>query len=74
MEVRHYAVVLEDAGSDGWGAYVPDLPGCTAGGATREEALQNIKVSAELWIAHAKEVGEALPAPSTQATSLAIAV
>ena len=74
MEVRQYAVVIENAGADGWAAYVPDLPGCTAGGVTREEALANVRTSAELWIAHAKECGEPLPLPSTQAASLAIAV
>jgi predicted RNase H-like HicB family nuclease len=74
MEVRQYAVVLENAGADGWAAYVPDLPGCTAGGNSKEEALENVRTSAEQWIAHAKECGEPLPEPSTQATSLAIAV
>jgi len=34
-----YAVVIEKVG-DNYSAYVPDLPGCVATGATREEAEQ----------------------------------
>ncbi len=74
MELRRYTVVFENAGSDGWGAYVPDLPGCTAGGATFEEAVQSIQTSIELWLKHAGESGELIPPPATQALSLSVAV
>ncbi len=74
MEVRRYTVVFEDAGSDGWGAFVPDLPGCTAGGATFDDAMRDIQRSIALWIEHARENGEAIPAPSTEAVSLSVAV
>jgi predicted RNase H-like HicB family nuclease len=36
------AVVIESAGSN-FSAYVPDLPGCVATGATREAALEEIR-------------------------------
>ncbi len=36
-----FAVVIEPAGSN-FSAYVPDLPGCVATGATREAALEEI--------------------------------
>jgi predicted RNase H-like HicB family nuclease len=36
------AVVIEPAGSN-FSAYVPDLPGCVATGATREAALEEIR-------------------------------
>ena len=38
---RRYAVVIEKAGSN-FSAYVPDLPGCVATGATIEEAEREI--------------------------------
>jgi predicted RNase H-like HicB family nuclease len=37
-----FAVVIEPAGSN-FSAYVPDLPGCVATGATREDALEEIR-------------------------------
>jgi len=37
-----YAIVIEAAG-DNCSAYVPDLPGCVATGATIEEAEQEIR-------------------------------
>ncbi len=35
-----YPVVYEKS-DNGWGAYIPDLPGCVAAGKTRKETLQN---------------------------------
>ena len=37
-----YAVVIEKAEGN-YSAYVPDLPGCIATGATAEETAQNIR-------------------------------
>ena len=37
-----YAVVFEKAPHN-YSAYVPDLPGCAATGATREEVVRNIR-------------------------------
>ncbi len=39
---QSFAVVIEPAGSN-FSAYVPDLPGCVATGATREAALEEIR-------------------------------
>lgn len=74
MEPMRYTAIFEDTGPDGWGAYVPDLPGCTAAGATFEEAVQSIQTSIELWLKHAGESGERIPPPATQALSLSVAV
>ena len=74
MEVRNFTVVLEDSGDSGWGAYVPDLPGCTASGATIDDAWKAIQESIVLWIEHAKEAGEPIPRPAAQAKTLEIAV
>lgn len=53
---------------------MPDLPGCTAGGNTFEDAVKAVQKSIELWLQHAYESGEQIPTPSTQALALSVAV
>lgn len=43
-------VVIVEQGENGFGAYVPDLPGCVAVGETREEALRLIGEAVELHL------------------------
>jgi predicted RNase H-like HicB family nuclease len=59
-----YAVVVE-AGETGFGAYVPDLPGCVAAGATREEVVRLIQEAIEFHIEGLKDAGEAIPPSSS---------
>ncbi|MEO6337203.1 MAG: type II toxin-antitoxin system HicB family antitoxin [Verrucomicrobiota bacterium] len=42
---------------------VPELPGCMADGATREDALQNAQEVINQWIETAKELGRTIPKP-----------
>ena len=49
-----YAVVVE-AGETGFGAYVPDLPGCVAAGDTREEVVRLIQEAIEFHIEGLKD-------------------
>lgn len=44
-----------------WIAEVPSLPGCGSDGATREEALANVKDAIDLWIEDAEEHSEPIP-------------
>jgi predicted RNase H-like HicB family nuclease len=44
-----YAVVIEKAGNN-YSAYVPDLPGCVATGATVEQAETEIREAIEFHI------------------------
>ena len=44
-------------------AEVPELPGCTAHGATQEEALKNAQDAMKLWIDTAKEFNDPIPEP-----------
>ena len=44
-------------------AEVPELPGCMAHGATREEALSQVDEAMQLWIDTARECGDLVPVP-----------
>ena len=59
-----YLVVLEQ-GQTSFGAYVPDLPGCVAAAATREEALALIREAIEFHIEGLKQNGQPVPPPSS---------
>lgn len=61
-----YLVVIE-RGEEGFGAYVPDLPGCAAVGGTQEEALRLVREAIELHIEALKEQGLPIPEPRSHA-------
>jgi len=44
-------------------AEVPQLPGCSAHGATQEAALANGQEAIRLWIETAQEFGDPVPEP-----------
>jgi predicted RNase H-like HicB family nuclease len=44
-------------------AEVPELPGCAADGATRQEALSNVETVIAEWIETARELGRQIPEP-----------
>ena len=60
-----YAIVVERAVNN-YSAYVPDLPGCVATGATMEETEQLIREAIELHLAGLREDGLPIPQPSSQ--------
>jgi len=59
-----YAVVIEKA-ENNYSAYVPDLPGCIATGATIEEVEQQIREAIEFHLDGMREDGERIPPPSS---------
>lgn len=59
-----YAVVIEKSDT-GYGAYVPDLPGCVAAGETLEETSRLIKEAIEYHIEGMREDGLVVPAPTS---------
>ena len=59
-----YAVIIEK-GEDGYGAYVPDLPGCIAAGDTKDEVLKLIQEAIEFHIEGLKDDGHSIPEPSS---------
>jgi predicted RNase H-like HicB family nuclease len=62
--VIEYVVIIEPAEDEsGFGAFVPDLPGCIATGRTPEEARERIAFSIPLHIESLREHGEPVPPP-----------
>jgi predicted RNase H-like HicB family nuclease len=59
-----YAVVYEKAPNN-YSAYVPDLPGCVATGATREEVERNIREAIDLHLEGMRREGEPIPEPAS---------
>lgn len=57
-----YAIVIEDAGNN-FSAYVPDVPGCVATGATIEETEAQIREAIEFHLDGLREDGIAIPRP-----------
>ena len=60
-----YAIVIEKAeGNDS--AYVPDLPGCVATGATAAEADAEIREAIAFHLDGMREDGLVIPVPQSQ--------
>lgn len=58
-----YPAIVERAGK-GFGVFFPDLPGCTSGGATLQEAAENAEEALAGHLIVTAEHGEPLPEPS----------
>jgi predicted RNase H-like HicB family nuclease len=52
-------------------ADVPELPGCTAHGASQESALANAQDAIAHWIETAKEFGDPIPEPKGRRLNIA---
>lgn len=62
--MTQYLVIYEQ-GPDSWGAYSPDLPGCTAVAATREEIEQMMREAVGAHVEVLRAEGLAVPRPSS---------
>jgi predicted RNase H-like HicB family nuclease len=60
-----YAIVIEKA-EHNYSAYVPDLPGCVATGATVEDAESQIREAIEFHLEGLREDGAPIPQPSSR--------
>jgi predicted RNase H-like HicB family nuclease len=61
-----YAIVIEKS-ETGFGAYVPDLPGCVAVGETLSETERLIREAIEFHLEGLREDGLSIPGPSAVA-------
>jgi predicted RNase H-like HicB family nuclease len=67
-------VVIVEQGENGFGAYVPDLPGCVAVGQTKDEALRLIQEAIQLHLESLREEGLTPPEPSSSSEYVEISV
>jgi predicted RNase H-like HicB family nuclease len=67
-----YAVVIEKA-KNNYAAYVPDLPGCVATGATIEETRRQIQEAIEFHIEGLRADGLPIPQPSSSVQYVEVA-
>ena len=67
-----YAIVIESIGSN-YSAYVPDLPGCVATGATLEETESSIRGAIEFHLEGMRADGTPIPAPSSRVDYVEVA-
>jgi len=62
--VTKYEIILYWSEEDNaFIAEVPELPGCAADGASRQEALANVEIVIAEWLETARELGRAIPEP-----------
>lgn len=66
-----FPVIVEEAGGN-YSAYSPDIPGCVATGATREEAEEQMHEAIEFHIEGLREDG--LPIPPSRSSAIYVAV
>ena len=67
-----YAVVIENAGAN-YSAYVPDLPGCVATGATLAETEAAIREAIEFHLDGLRADGLLIPSPSSKVEYVEVA-
>ena len=67
-----YAIVIENT-QNNFSAYVPDLPGCVATGATLEEAEREIREAIAFHIDGLREDGLPVPLPTSQVEYIEVA-
>jgi predicted RNase H-like HicB family nuclease len=64
MTASHRIEVFWSDEDQAWIADVPDLPFCTAHGATPHEAVAEVESAIEAWLEGARATGRPVPLPS----------
>jgi predicted RNase H-like HicB family nuclease len=70
--MSRYLIVVEVTGT-GFSAYSPDLPGCVATGATREEVEREMQEAIEFHIEGLRLAGDPVPEPRSHAAYCEVA-
>ena len=68
-----FAIVIEQAEGN-YSAYVPDLPGCVATGATVQDLEAHIREAMEFHLEGMREDGLEVPMPQSKVEYLEVAV
>jgi predicted RNase H-like HicB family nuclease len=71
-EALRYTVIIERS-ETGFGAYVPDLPGCGATGKTEAEVRDRIRKAIEIHLHSMREDGDPIPEPTSTAAIVEVA-
>ena len=64
MQSRYELVIYWSDEDQGFVVEVPELPGCMADGATYQDAVKNVEIIIDEWIATAHALGRAIPEPA----------
>ena len=72
MKAKRFPVVIERTGT-GYSAYSPDVSGCAAAGDTEEETRGNFQSALMAHFEAMREVGEAIPEPSSSVDYVEVA-
>jgi predicted RNase H-like HicB family nuclease len=71
--VRRFLVVVEKAARN-HSAYLPDLPGCVATGATPDETIARMRTAIDMHIRGLREDHLPIPEPSARAEYVEIGI
>jgi predicted RNase H-like HicB family nuclease len=69
--MKRYAIVIEKAPSN-YAAYVPDLPGCIATGATVAETEKHLREAIDMHLESMREDGLPTPEPASMVQYLEV--
>ena len=65
--MNRYTIIIFWSDEDGaWIADVPDLKSCSAFGNSPEEALAEVRIAMDAWLAAARDAGLEIPKPQFQ--------
>jgi predicted RNase H-like HicB family nuclease len=70
--MSRYLVIIEESAT-GYSAFLPDLPGCIATAATRDEVESAMKEGVEFHLEGLRESGAPVPPPRSTATYVEVA-
>jgi predicted RNase H-like HicB family nuclease len=70
--MSRYLVIIEESAT-GFSAFLPDLPGCIATGATRDEVENAMREGVDFHLEGLRESGEPVPPPRSTATYVEVA-
>ena len=68
-----YLIVIEKTAT-GFSAYSPDLDGCVATGATKDEVERNMHDAIEFHLEGMREEGYSVPLPSSYSTYVDVSI
>ncbi len=71
--MKRYLILIEETAT-GYSAYSPDLDGCVATGATREEVEKNMQEAIEFHLEGLRAEGLDVPAPHTYSSYVEVHV